>query len=72
MYDNVDWYDVLRISPESTDDDIRQAWRKKVKVNHPDTDGATNSEVMTKLINIAKDILLDRRERLAFDLRRAQ
>ena len=72
MYDNVDWYEVLGISPEATDDDIRQAWRKKVKVNHPDTNGATSSEVMTRLINIAKDILLDRSERLAFDLRRDQ
>ena len=25
MFDNVDWYEVLGISPESNDDDIRQA-----------------------------------------------
>ena len=72
MYDTVDWYEVLRISPEATDDDIRQAWRYKVKEAHPDTNGATDAEERTKLINIAKEILMDRDKRQAFDLRRAQ
>ena len=72
MYDDIDWYEVLGIPPEATDDDIRQAWRLRVKEAHPDTNGATDAERTTKLINIAKDILLDKDKRLAFDLRRAK
>ena len=72
MYDSADWYEILGISPEVIDDEIRQAWRDKVKEAHPDTNGATDAEERTKLINMAKDILLDKDKRRAFDLRRAQ
>lgn len=72
MYDDVDWYEILRIPPEATDDDIRQAWRCRVKEAHPDANGASDAEKLTKLINIAKDILLDKDKRRTFDLRRAK
>ena len=72
MYDKVDWYEILRISPQATDDEIKKAWRHRVKEAHPDTNGGADAEDRTKLINIAKDILLDKYKRLAFDLRRAK
>ena len=72
MYDSVDWYKILGISPKATDDEIRQAWRDKVKQAHPDTNGSTDAEEKTKRINMAKDILLDKDKCRGFDLRRAQ
>ena len=56
---------ILGLSSPYTEEDIKQAHRKKIRENHPDrfTDPAKKSaaEEQTKLINEARDVLVNRR-----------
>lgn len=36
------WWDVLGVSPNSTPEEIRAAWREKAKTHHPDNGGDTS------------------------------
>ena len=72
MYDEVDWYEVLRVYPDATDDEIEWAWRQKVREAHPDKNGSPDATERTKLLNMARDILLDKDRRREFDRRRAE
>lgn len=56
-------YKVLNIEPSATDDDIKQAYHKAAKENHPDVVGG-NTDAMA-IINKAYDVLknADRRKR---------
>ena len=52
-----DPYVLLDISPGATTDDIQRAYRRVMREAHPDL--ATGDEGRTKLLNIARDVLLD-------------
>ncbi|MDY5372281.1 MAG: J domain-containing protein [Eggerthellaceae bacterium] len=56
---------ILGLSSPYTEEDIKQAHRKKIRENHPDrfTDPAKKAaaEEQTKLINEARDVLVNRR-----------
>ena len=72
MYDNVDWYEVLEVSPEASEAEIELAWRYKVYEAHPDRNASTDAHERTKLLNMARDTLLDKNRRRKFDWQRAE
>ena len=72
MYDNVDWYEVLEVSPEDSETEIELAWRYKVYEAHPDRNASTDAHERTKLLNMARDTLLDKNRRRKFDWQRAE
>ncbi len=60
-----DPYTLLRIGPEATSADIHKAHRRMIRQTHPDT--AAGGEELTKLLNIARDVLLDPDLRASYD-----
>jgi len=62
-----DPYALLEISPAATADDIQRAYRKVMRQAHPDM--VTGDEDRTKLLNIARDVLLDPDLRAEYDRR---
>lgn len=60
-------YDALGFSPPYSivgEEDIRKAWRDRVRENHPDKGG---DEEFVKLLNRAKEVLLDPTRRQQYD-----
>lgn len=68
--DGHDPYALLGVPPTATRAEIVAAHRKQVQLVHPDRPGG--SEYETKLLHVAKDVLLDPRRRAEFDASRAQ
>jgi len=62
------YYDILGIDKRSTDNDIRQAYRKLARRYHPDVNlGEKESESKFKEINEAYSVLSDPDKRLKYD-----
>jgi DnaJ-class molecular chaperone len=68
-----DLYKTLGVAEDASDDEIKQAFRKQAKVNHPDkTGGDKRKTERFKEINEAYAVLGDRQKRQEYDrLRRA-
>lgn len=66
-----DLYDILGVSRGATEDEIRSAFRKAAKANHPDVNpnNAGASERFKK-ITAANDILSDPEKRRQYDSKR--
>src|SRR5262245_1275459 len=63
-----DFYDVLGVAREASDDDIKKAYRKLAMQYHPDrNNGATEAEERFKAITEAYDVLRDPQKRAAYD-----
>jgi preprotein translocase subunit Sec63 len=64
-----DYYNVLGLSRDATEQEVIKAWRKAVLLHHPDkqlvnpTSGTPSSNVDIRLINEAKWILSDENRR---------
>lgn len=63
----MDYYKILNISNESTQKEIKQAWRKLSMVHHPDRNNGIESEFY-KNINAGYEILSDEKTRKKYDL----
>jgi DnaJ-class molecular chaperone len=63
----MDYYKILNISNESTQKEIKQAWRKLSMVHHPDRNNGIESEFY-KNINAGYEILSDEETRKKYDL----
>ena len=72
MYDNVDWYEILGVAPTASEVEIELAWRQKISEEHPDRNKSEDANEIAKLINMARDTLLDRSRRLQFDMWRTE
>ena len=64
-----DYYRILGVSPDASEEEIKKAYRSLAKQYHPDTNhGKPASEERLKEINEAYDILGDKEKRRLYDL----
>jgi molecular chaperone DnaJ len=62
-----DFYDVLGVSRDASEDEIMQAYREKVSEYHPDVSDEPDAEEKFKQIQKAKDVLTDEEKRRQYD-----
>jgi molecular chaperone DnaJ len=62
-----DFYDVLGISRDASEDEIKDAYRTKAREYHPDVSDDPNAEEKFKKIKKAKEVLTDEQKRSAYD-----
>ncbi|MBW6440530.1 molecular chaperone DnaJ [Patescibacteria group bacterium] len=60
-----DYYDILGVSKNATDDEIKKAFRKAAHKHHPDKEGG--DEAKFKEINEAYQVLSDKQKRSQYD-----
>lgn len=63
----MDYYKILNISKDSTQKEVKQAWRKLSMIHHPDRNNGIESELY-KNINAGYEVLSDPEKRKKYDL----
>lgn len=61
------YYDVLGVSRDADESEIKQAYRKQVKQYHPDVSDDPDAEEKFKKLQKAKEVLTDDEKRQAYD-----
>jgi len=62
-----DFYDLLEIPPDASQDEIKDAYREQVRVYHPDLNDDDRAQAQFTAVKTAYDILGDPVERQAYD-----
>ena len=62
-----DFYEVLGVSRDASEDEIQQAYRKKAREYHPDVSDDPNAEEKFKKAKKAKEVLTDEEQRQMYD-----
>ena len=66
MAQTKDLYEILGISRDATDDEIKKAFRQQARQYHPDNKETGNEETF-KIVNQAYEILSDPQKRSIYD-----
>ena len=62
-----DYYDILGVSKDASEADIKHAYRRLAAKYHPDVNHAPGAEEKFKQINEAYDVLSDQQKRAQYD-----
>ncbi|PSQ10510.1 molecular chaperone DnaJ [Halobacteriales archaeon QS_5_70_15] len=62
-----DFYEVLGVSQDASEDEIKRAYRKKAAEYHPDVSDDPDAEEKFKRVKKAKEVLTDEEKRQAYD-----
>ena len=65
------YYEILGVKPDSTKSEIKNKFRKLVRMYHPDVNSSLEAEKIFKEINKAAEVLLDDTKRKNYDLLRS-
>ncbi len=63
-----DYYEILGLDRDASDEDIKRAFRRAAQKHHPDVDTSTGAEQRFKELNEAYRVLSDRQRRAAYDM----
>ncbi|GAE04172.1 chaperone protein DnaJ [Paenibacillus sp. JCM 10914] len=67
MAEKRDYYEVLGLGKDASDDDIKKAYRKMARQYHPDVNKAADAETKFKEVKEAYDVLSDGQKRTRYD-----
>jgi len=65
----LDYYKILGISRDATSEQVRQAYRSKAKMYHPDINKTPNAKVLFQLINEAYQVLVNPEKKRWYDFK---
>ncbi|WP_434414366.1 DnaJ domain-containing protein [symbiont of Argiope bruennichi] len=68
MANKRDYYDVLQVSKDATDAEIKAAYRKLARKFHPDVNKEPDAEAKFKEVNEAYQVLIDPEKRKLYDM----
>ncbi len=63
-----DYYEVLGVPREASDEEIKRAFRRAAQRHHPDIDASDGAHDRFKELNEAYRVLSDRQRRTAYDM----
>ena len=69
---HTDYYSILGVKADATEDEIRKAYRKKALQFHPDKNSSSSAEETFKEINKAYETLSDAEKRRTYDLKQRE
>ena len=68
MNNKINFYELLGVNNNATEEEIKNAYKKQMKTWHPDINKSSDASVMARKLNEAKEVLLDEEKRKAYDL----
>jgi len=63
-----DYYEILGVSRDASDEEIKRSYRRAAQRHHPDIDSSDGAELRFKELNEAYRVLSDRQRRTAYDM----
>lgn len=67
MADKRDYYEVLGLGRDASDEEVKKAYRKMARQYHPDVNKASDAEAKFKEVKEAYDVLSDGQQRARYD-----